>query len=78
MQPTACPEPAEGAQAVGRKWNEKKPQRGRKRSYDTDSRGGGTQPSDISTHESVRRDSPIYSYGFFGGRYLFSIDATTT
>jgi hypothetical protein len=28
MQPTACPEPAEGAQAVGKKWNENKPQRG--------------------------------------------------
>src|SRR5438105_2384353 len=28
MQSTACPEPAEGAQAVGKKWKRNKPRRG--------------------------------------------------
>ncbi len=34
MQPSACPEPAEGAQALGRKRTENKPRSGEKRSYD--------------------------------------------
>ena len=50
MQPTACPELVEGAQAVGGKWNQSKPQRG-EREATTQTPQGRPTPSRLGLTE---------------------------